>query len=336
MTETLLFSLSLAGGVIILLVGGDALVRGASALAARLGIRPLIVGLTVVAFGTSAPELALNLVAAFNGNTDLSLGNIVGSNIANIGLVLGVAAMIRAMKVDRNLVRREIPIMVSATVIVLLVAYLPPDQEAAGGTIQAITRMDGVFLLAGFVLYMVVTLVAAAKQAQESRAERRHTAAALPKGPGGQGSLAISVLLLILGLIGLGVGGKLAEHGAVGLAELLGWSQQTIGLTVVAVATSLPELATSIIAARKGETDLAVGNIVGSNIFNLLLILGATAVVAPISIPANAIVSLLAMTVLAILVVPMSFTANRSIARTEGVILLVIYVATIGYQLWAR
>ena len=318
-----LISLSiLSVGVALLIVGGDALVRGAVSLATRLGISPLIIGLTVVAFGTSAPELALNASAALNGNTDLSFGNIIGSNIANIGLILGLSAMARPMLVHSALLKREIPVMILVSVAVLVMSLTPPHSLERIG----FARAEGIGLLVAFVVFLEVMRRAARRgdsELVEAPESERPMNAWLGFG------------LVIGGLLMLAFGGSLAERGAVGVARAVGLSDAVIGLTVVAVATSLPELATSVMAARRNQIDIAVGNVVGSNLFNLLLVLGATATITPTPSPEGGLRSLIVMVGLAVLLVPLSRTHKGTISRAEGALLLVIYLVAMSYEVWA-
>ncbi len=308
-------------GIILLLAGGDVLVRAAVAISKRLAISPLVVGLTVVAFGTSAPELALNAAAALNGNTDLSFGNIVGSNIANIGLILGVSALIKPMRVNSALLKREIPIMLAVSALVAAAAYTPPH----AGSTNGFARPEGVALLVGFVLFLEMMRRTAKKGGADELTEDLPDAPSIP--------LPFATVLFFIGLAMLALGGALAEKGAVGVAQAVGLSDAAIGLTVVAVATSLPELATSVMAARRGLVDIAVGNVVGSNIFNLLLVLAATATIAPTAVPPGGARSLAAMMLLAIFLVPMSKTDNGFISRVEGAVLLALYAAAITLEL---
>jgi cation:H+ antiporter len=331
MPDLLMHSLVLVGGIVLLLGGGELLVRGAVAMAERLGVSPLLIGLTVVAFGTSAPELALNLAAAANGNSGLSFGNIVGSNIANLGLILGVASMIQPMRVHASVIRRELPMMIVATLVATGLA-LWPTPDALFGAGEGYTRWDGAILVGLFALFMLYTYRAARRQrgpksdtlfVQEvvefSEVEKKRP-------------LSIALFLFTAGLVMLIVGGKLSESGAAGIARELGWSDEVIGLTVVAVATSLPELATSVIAARKGHADIAVGNVVGSNIFNVTLVLGVTSCVHPVELPARGIESLFMMVLLSLLLIPMSRTHGRMLSRFEGFILLLLYAGAMAYE----
>ncbi|RMH24421.1 MAG: sodium:calcium antiporter, partial [Planctomycetota bacterium] len=313
-------------GVALLVAGGETLVRGAVALAARLGVAPVVIGLTVVAFGTSAPELALNVIAAVNGNVGLSFGNIVGSNIANIGLILGLSALIRPMRVEARLVTREIPMMLGATAVFVALTVAPPGAGAGAG----LGRVDGAALLTLFAAFMWWTVRMARVEGvgdkiitDQERAQMAHAR---------RTPLGLSVVMLVFGLGMLLTGGRMAELGAVGVASALGLSQELIGLSVVAVATSLPELATSLIAVRRGQVDIAVGNVVGSNIFNLLLVMGATCVVAPTEMPGLGVAAMIVMGATSLLLWPMSLTAGRRISRLEGASLLAIYAGYLAYE----
>ncbi len=272
----MLNALILVVGIVLLLAGGHWLVTGAVTIARRLGVSTLVVGLTIVAMGTSAPELAFNVIAATGGHAELSFGNIVGSNIANIGLVLGITALIWPLTVHGRVVSRELPWLVVVSLVACLVPFLP-----FGPT--GFARIGGLFMFAWFGIFMVSWY----------RLGRREAADPLVQGLGQEaeaetvGSMGGAVALLLIGLALLFVGGKLSAVGAVGIARSLGLTEGLIGLTIVAFATSLPELTTCVIACRKGHHDLAVGNIVGSNIFNLLLVLGLTAVITPVPMPDN-------------------------------------------------
>jgi len=331
MPDLLLHFCIFALGVALLVAGGDSLVRGAVTLASRLGVSPLIIGLTVVAFGTSAPELALNVAAAISDNTALSFGNIVGSNIANIGLILGLCAVVKPMNVHAQLVRREMPIMIAATALLIGAFAVKPD--AFPGR-PGIGRLDGAILLAGFVLFMVGMVRAARRSESRPGNEFIDDATAVTMG-GRERAMSTGWVLTLVGLALLVGGGKLAEIGAAGIASSMGLSDELIGLTVVAVATSLPELTASLMAVRKGHTDLAVGNVVGSNIFNILLVMGATGVVRPVPAPPGALFALLAMALLSIMLIPMSFTRGRHISRLEGALLLSLYAGTIAWSVHA-
>lgn len=301
-----------------MLVGGaEALVRGASGLATRLGISPLVVGLTVVAFGTSAPELAVTLVAAIKGTGDLAFGNVVGSNLFNGLAILGLSALVAPLVVDRKLVRFDVPAMIAASVAVGLMAL-------DGG----IGRLDGAVLLAGLVAYIAVSV---RKERRRMQVEDR--AGDHPKVAGGGGRLRIAWLVVgVVGGLGLLVlGSHLLVTGAVQVARAFGVSERVIGLTLVAAGTSLPELATSVVASVRGERDIAVGNIVGSNLFNLLCVLAFSATILPLPVAADALhLDVPVMVGAAVLCFPI-FRRGRFISRPEGATLLVIFAT---YMTW--
>lgn len=318
-----------AAGVVLLLLGGDLLVKGAVALAERRGVRPLTIGLTLVAFGTSAPELALNVAAAHGGNTALSFGNMMGSSLTNIGLVLGLSALMRPVKVQSSLLRRELPALLGAVVLLLALALLPPTLEAER---SGLSRVEGLVLIVGFGLFLAMLLRSAMQPAQvgtELAEELREVATQEPVV-----SRRLASAMVAGGLALLGFGGKLGEVGAVGAAQALGMSSQLIGLTVVSLATTMPELFTSLIAVHRGQSDLALGNIIGSNIFNLLLILGTVALMATVPLPAGGMSILLVLLGFTLLLFPISITFDWTITRPEGLTLLVLYLAFMTWQVW--
>lgn len=317
----------LLAGLAMLIVGGDLLVRGATNLARLLGVSELVIGLTVVAFGTSAPELAVNVLAAWEDRGEISFGNIIGSNIANIGLILGVAAMIRPLKIRGQVIRRELPMMLLATAGILV--------TAADAVLRRDTSVfdfsDGLIMLLLFGVFMYYTVADfLADHSSDVIKEESESFLATVKPDGSRASLALSVLMTLGGLALLAGGGHVTVDRAAHLALALGVPQVIVGLTLVAVGTSLPELVTSVIAARRGQSDLAVGNVVGSNIFNLLLILGVSALVRPIPVPAGGWHDLFWMAGLSVLLVPMVLTTRNRIMRYEGVILLSAYATYLG------
>jgi cation:H+ antiporter len=328
----LFLSLSmLAGGIALLVVGGDLLVKGAVSLAERQGVPPLTIGLTIVAFGTSAPELALNLVVAFTGDTALSFGNMVGSSLANAGLILGLSAVLNPVKVQSSLLRRELPMLLGA-VLLLITFMLVPGTFGPTGSAPGLSRVDGALLLTGFALYLRAVLRAARRPAEVGPALTGDIKEAVSAEP--TLSTGRSVGLLLGGLVLLAVGGKLTETGAVRVATLAGLSPQVIGLTVVSLATTLPELVTSLAAIRRGQSDIALGNVLGSNLFNLLFILGVVAVTATVPLPVGGLSALVALGLLTLVLFPASITFDWTITRPEGVLLVLIYLSIIGYQLW--
>lgn len=261
-------------GFVALIGGAECMVRGASHLAAAVGISPLVVGLTVVAFGTSAPELGVSVMSSFSGQSGIALGNVVGSNIANILLILGLSALAAPLVVSRQLLRIEVPLMIG-------VSLLSWGMALDG----AIGRIEGLFLFAGIIAYTVWSI---RRSRRENRGNHRETAVALGDKVGTGNSIAKNLLLILAGLALLGVGSNWLVSGAVALAKLFGVSDLLIGLTIVSIGTSLPELATSVMASLRGQRDMAVGNIVGSNLFNIMVVLGLTAVVAPEGVPVAA------------------------------------------------
>ncbi len=301
-------------GLVILTIGAEGLVRGSSALALRLGISPLVIGLTIVAFGTSAPELAVSLDAAASGSSSISIGNVIGSNIANIALILGLAAMIQPMRVQQSLLTLQIPIMIGVSLLLW------------GMTLDgSIGLWDGVLLFAGIILYVLHSYRSA------STAEVRGIAQPIP---GADSSLLsktwFCLALIVAGLTALVGGGSLLVDSAVDIARFFGVSESLIGLTIVAVGTSMPELATSVVAAVRKQADIALGNIVGSNIFNILAILGIASIINPLSSTDFSRIDFALMVGIAILLLPMAWT-HRRLGRLEGLFLFVTYIGYLYY-----
>jgi len=318
LTALALDTLLLVGGIGVLYFGAEWLVRGAARLAGSLGVSPIVVGLTVVSFGTSAPELVVCVVAAAGGNSDLAIGNVLGSNLANIGLILGLTALVRPLEVAARVVWREVPLMLLATAAIYPLAL---DGELSTG--------DGILLLMGLVGYLIFVFQSVEIEAPEIVHEYEEFVRA--SAPEQKQVRLADVALVVAGSAGLVVGGYAIVQGAVAVASFLGVSQVVIGLTVVAVGTSLPELATSLVAALHKEADIAVGNVIGSNIFNVVAILGTAAVVEPMHV-ARSVLSreLPAVLIMSLLVFPMLRTGWR-IQRWEGAVLLVLYL---GLGFW--
>jgi cation:H+ antiporter len=305
----------LAGGLLLLVAGGEAVVKGAASLGMRMGLSALATGLTIVAFGTSAPELVVNLGAAARGISDLAVGNVVGSNIANIGLVLGLSALVRPLTLDVRVIRNDIWFMFGTAI--LAGFFLAAD---------SMTRWEGVILIALVLAYTAYNLRAADRAGERSK---QTFEAALSQEQHGWW---VDLTLVLGGLVGLAAGGQLFVNGAVELATALGLSTAVIGLTVVAIGTSLPELATTAIAAYRGYGDMAIGNVVGSNIFNILSVLGITAVVFPVSRGdiGNAD---LAMFLGSALVLLRFISTGSRMDRWEGAVLFVGFCAYLGWRL---
>ncbi|NHN78260.1 calcium/sodium antiporter [Azotobacter chroococcum] len=318
---TLMTFVYLIAGLALLVAGAEALVRGAARLAARFGIPPLVIGLTVVAFGTSAPEMAVSVQSASNGQGDIAVGNVLGSNIFNVLMILGLSALVIPLTVSRQLIRLDVPLMIGASLLAWLLAI---DQHYG--------RLDGILLFAGIVAYTAFQV----RSGLSAKANGETNEFEVEYGERPEGRLALLGHLgfVVLGLALLVWGSNLLVDAAVTLARALGLSELVIGLTIVAAGTSLPELATSVMAALKGERDIAVGNIVGSNLFNLLAVLGLAGLVAPapISVSPNALAfDYPVMVAVAVACLPIFFTGYR-INRWEGLLFFGYYLAYAAYQ----
>lgn len=313
MTTALLYVL---GGLVLLAIGAEGLVRGSSSIALRLGVTPLVIGLTIVAVGTGSPEMIVSLQAALGGNSDLALGNIVGSNICNVALILGVAALARPLHVRSALLLREVPVMI---VVTLALAAMLAD--------GVIGHIDGAILVIGALSYTVWAYRSARRDRDADVAAEyaEHLQPAMP-------STLRSVLFVGGGLVALLVGASVLVAGAIVVAQGFGLSQAVIGLTVIAIGTSLPELPTSVVAARRNDADVAFGNVLGSNILNILLVLGTVAVIQPISGAGLRTLDLGVLIATAVLVYPLMWR-GRILNRWEGALLLGGYVAYVAATL---
>lgn len=316
----------LIAGLALILVGANILTDGSAALARRIGISDLIVGLTVVAFGTSTPELVISVLSAARDTAGLAVGNVVGSNIFNILVIVGITAIVRPISVGRGIMSTEIPLVILSSLLLIVMANGPLlDSDPA----SIITRVDGIILLIFFILFMRETLV---------RSRRRPAPA--PEAASGPTAnpaanempLAKSLVFIVLGLAGLIIGGDRFVAGASDIARGMGVSDAVIGLTIVAVGTSLPELAASVAAALKGKSDMALGNVIGSNVFNIFLVLGAAATVRPLplgDVTAFDLGTLMGASLL--FWICGWLVGRRTITRGEGVMLTALYVA---YMVW--
>jgi cation:H+ antiporter len=303
--------LIIAAGFILLILGGEGTVRGSVALAKRFEINPFVIGATVIAFGTSAPELAVTITASFSNAPGLALGNIIGSNIANTGLILGLAAIVGVIHIHKSLFRYELPMIL--LVLLSLVAF------SWNGTIS---RLEGIILLSGMALLTYRTVSFAYKNKHHDKSNSGEKALSIP----------LSILFLLLGLAGLIGGGKLLVMGALVIAEFYAVPQWIIGVLVLALGTSLPEVFASVIAASKGQGDLAIGNVVGSNAFNVFLVLGSGATIKPISILTDIHFDLMILVLLtAIMVLWILF--KKSLNRLSGILLLATYFIYIIFRI---
>ena len=309
-------------GVILLVLGAEWLVKGASSIATKLGVAPIVVGLTVVAFGTSAPELAVSVSGAISGNADVALGNVVGSNTFNILMILGLSAAVSGLSINQRLLRFDIPVLVLITVVVYLLAL--------NGSVG---RLEGVVLFVGVLVYIGWLLRGATKTESSEVQSEYQSAVDEVEGSTFSMSLTFQIGLVVVGLSLLVVGSQLLVNSATEIASALGVSDLVIGLTVVAAGTSLPELATSVMAAIRGQRDIAVGNAVGSNIFNLLSVLGASAAISSNGISVNDEVIRLdypVMLAATVLLLPICWNGFM-VKRWEGAVLVAFYVAYVAY-----
>ena len=305
-------------GLAVLVVGADVLVRGASRLAVSFGVSPLVVGLTVVAFGTSAPEMAVSVGSALAGTPDLAIGNVVGSNIANVLLILGISALITPLLVDEQIIRQEIPIMIGASALLVVMAL-----DGNIGLLESIVLFA---LVIAYTVFLVIQSRRASKAVQDEFETEIPTST-------WDSHWAVQVALIAVGLVMLVVGADWLVDSAVAFARAFGVSDLVIGLTVVAVGTSMPEIATSIVAAIRGQRDIAVGNVVGSNVFNILAVLGAAGIASGAGLPVSEAArnfDLWVMLAVAFACLPIMIT-GREIARWEGVVFLAYYAA---YTAW--
>lgn len=313
--------LLLIAGLVLLVVGAELLVKGASRLAAAMGISPLVIGLTIVAFGTSSPEMAVSVMSSLNGNTEIAVGNVVGSNIFNVLFILGLAGIITPLVVAQQLIRLDVPLMMGASLLMMMMAW--------NGTIS---QLEGIALFAGIIGYTVFLI--RQSQKEKSKVVKDQYKAEFGESKGKQPTnYLFNGLLVIAGLVLLVLGSRWLVNGAVDIARSLGVSDLIVGLTIVAAGTSMPEVATSVIASIRGERDIAVGNVVGSNLFNILCVLGLTAMVSKGGLPVSSSAlhfDIPVMIAVALACLPIFFTGNI-ISRWEGFVFLGYYIAYTVY-----
>ena len=312
-------------GFILLIKGADFFVEGSASVARHFKVPGVIIGLTIVAMGTSAPELAVSVSAGLSGSNEIAVSNVVGSNIFNLLVVLGICAVMKPLPVDPGIKKRDFPISLGATLLVILLGGNVVlsgkctdihDSTAVAGTLF---RWNGLILVAVFVLYMIYTVYIARKNRTEEKEEERI-------------SIGKSVLFILSGLAGIIIGGQLVVNSAKTLAAIWGMSETLIGLTIVAIGTSLPELVTSVVASAKGQNGMAIGNVVGSNIFNLFLILGVSGSLHPIVVTVASFVDL--GMVLGVSMITYAFVCSgRRVNRAEGVIMILMYIAYTTYAI---
>lgn len=299
-------------GMVLLIKGADFFVDGSSKIAKAFHIPSLIIGLTLVSMGTSAPELSVSLNAALSGSNEICLGNVVGSNLCNTLLILGISAVFVPLLITKDMKKFDIPILVGIYVLMVLFAFVITPEK--------LDRVESIVLLLSFVGYLVLLLIRAKKEATQEEEEEKLS----------KGKLALSAVLALVGLAAIIFGGDLVVDSASSIATKLGMSETLVGLTIVAVGTSLPELVTSVVAAMKKENDIAVGNVIGSNIFNVLLILGTTSVIKPLAINSAVMIDLVILlgTGLIVLLISQLF---KDVKRWHGIVLMLLYVAYLAY-----
>lgn len=300
-------------GFILLIKGADYFVEGSSNLAKALKIPTLIIGLTVVAFGTSAPEAVVSIVASTKGSNEIALSNIIGSNIFNLLAVLGISAIVKGLKANRQIITKDFLFSILATLMLIAMMF---DKLLSGDKLNIITRGEGLVLLSILVLYVYSLILTASKEKKLIKEKHKLT----PK----------DILMLVLGILAVILGGELVVKSSQQIALSLGISETLVGLTIVSIGTSLPELVTSIVAAKKGETDIALGNVIGSNIFNILFVLGISSTLSPILVNSQSLIDVLIL--LGITIICYIFTIyNQRIGRTKGIIMTLTYLIFMIY-----
>lgn len=312
-------------GFVLLIKGADYFVEGSSSVAKLLKVPSIVVGLTIVAMGTSLPEMSVSVSAALNGSNEIAVSNVVGSNLFNLIGVLGACALIKTVPVDKSIIKRDFPFSIIISVILALMCadFIKPWAAYGGEGVGRLSRINGIILLIIFVSYLVVTVRGALKdrknyQAGEEEEEPR--------------SIPVSIIFIVCGIVAIKFGGDFVVESAKSIALTMGMSETLVGLTIVAVGTSLPELVTSVVAANKGETGLAIGNVIGSNIFNILFILGVSSIICPIGVESQNLVDMIVCIAISIMVYLFA-RSRQKIERKEGVIMLAVYVIYMAYAI---
>lgn len=316
-----IFILCLGVGMLALIKGADWFVGGASNIAKKFGISSLVVGLTIVAFGTSAPEASVSISSSVAGATDISTGNIVGSNIFNLLVVLGMSALFMPIVVGKSVIRRDIPVMLGSAFLLMIFSFFFGGENA-----NELIRLEGIIFLVFMLLYVIFTIIDEKKHAkgltpeevEQERMERSKI------------NIWTSIIWLIVGLACVIVGGELVTYGAKNIAIELGASEALVGLTIVAVGTSLPELVTSLVAAKKKENEIALGNVIGSNIFNIMFILGAASTIAPLGISSAVLIDIVIMCVIFVAFFILCL-CKKNIGKVEGIVMISLYVIYLIY-----
>lgn len=305
-------------GFFFLIKGADLFVEGASSIAKKFNVPAMVIGLTIVAMGTSAPEAAVSITSSLAGQNDMSVANVVGSNFFNILVVLGVSAIIAKLPVQKGTIKKDAPFLLLVSALLLLF-----------GLNLNISRIEGLILLAVFAYFLIDTVKSAKKSSQETANEAATT---MDAEVAGQSSMPKTILLSIIGVVGIVLGGDMVVDSATDIATSFGMSANLVGLTIVAIGTSLPEFVTSVVAIKKGETEIAIGNVIGSNIFNILLVLGLATTISPITISAFALIDVIFMVAITVLLY-FFMKKDNSLVKSQGIIFLILYVAYMAYTI---
>ena len=308
-------------GFALLIKGADVFVEGASSIAKKFNVPSMIIGLTIVAMGTSAPEAAVSITSSLAGQNDMSVANVVGSNFFNILVVLGVSSIIAKLPVQKETIKQDTPFLILVSGLLLIF-----------GINLKLGRIEGIALLALFTYFLVNTIKSAKMATDSTSSETGETAIAIETESSSQISLPKTILVSLIGFVGIVVGGDMVVNSATSIATSFGMSANLVGLTIVAVGTSLPEFVTSIVAIKKGETEIAIGNVIGSNLFNILLVLGLAATINPIAMSMSAFIDIVFM-VLITLLLYMFMKKDNSLVKKQGIILVVLYIAYMAYTI---
>ena len=308
-------------GFALLIKGADVFVEGASSIAKKFNVPSMIIGLTIVAMGTSAPEAAVSITSSLAGQNDMSVANVVGSNFFNILIVLGVSSIIAKLPVQKDTIKKDTPFLILVSVFLLVF-----------GTNLKLGRIEGLVFLILFTYFLVDTIKSAKKGTENTSLETGETAIAIETETTSEISLLKTILVSIIGIVGIVVGGDMVVKSATSIATSFGMSANLVGLTIVAVGTSLPEFVTSVVAIKKGETEIAIGNVIGSNVFNILLVLGLSALINPISMSMFAFIDIIFMTSITLLLY-LFMKKNNSLVKSQGIILVILYIAYMTYTI---
>ena len=308
-------------GFALLIKGADVFVEGASSIAKKFNVPSMIIGLTIVAMGTSAPEAAVSITSSLAGQNDMSVANVVGSNFFNILIVLGVSSIIAKLPVQKDTIKKDTPFLILVSIFLLVF-----------GINLKVGRIEGLAFLVLFTYFLVDTIKSAKKGTENTSLETGETAIAIETETTSEISLLKTILVSIIGIVGIVVGGDMVVKSATSIATSFGMSANLVGLTIVAVGTSLPEFVTSVVAIKKGETEIAIGNVIGSNVFNILLVLGLSALINPISMSMFAFIDIIFMTSITLLLY-LFMKKNNSLVKSQGIILVILYIAYMTYTI---